>query len=202
MSGVPILVEATALRVLVVGGGVVAARKARTFAEAGAVILVVALEVGREMRALSEEFDVSLHERRYGAKDIENVSLVIAATDDPDVNDTVARDARRGKRLVNVADAPEVGDFASMAVHRSGALTVGVNSGGVPAASTCVRDAIADRFDGRYADALAVLGALRRALIEAGKRGDWLALSSEILGGQFCTTVEAGVLSERIAAWR
>lgn len=202
MSGVPILVEGGALRALVVGGGPVAVRKAAAFAAAGASVRVVALAPSDDMRALAASGDVVLIERGYERGDIGDALLVIAATNDRAVNADIADDARAANRLVNVADAPESGTFATMAAHRSGALVIGVSAGGVPGAAARIRDAIAERFDGRYARALGQLAELRRTLIDRRQGTAWRALSVEVIGTRFCDAVENERVDSEVAPWR
>jgi siroheme synthase-like protein len=200
VSGFPLLVEGAALPVLVVGGGPVAVRKAHMLAASGALVRVVARSATPEMRALAEAGRVALDERPYETPDIGDAVLVVAATNDRATNATVADDARRLHRLVNVADAPDTGTFANMATHRAGHLVVGVSAGGVPGAAA--RIAIARRFDSRYAAALELLGALRRSHLARGEGGAWRALSSSAVDEQFCDSVEQGTLDDRVATWR
>lgn len=202
MSGVPILVEGAALSVLVVGGGAVAVRKAAAFAAAGAAVRVVAREPSAAMRALADSGGVVLAERAYARDDIGDAALVIAATNDRVTNRGVAADARTSSRLVNVVDAPDTGSFATMATHRAGGLVVGISAGGVPGAAARVRDAIGDRFDGRYATALAGLAALRRSLLERGASDEWREIAAQVFDGDFCDAVESGALDARVATWR
>jgi len=202
MSGVPILVEGSALVVLVVGGGPVAVRKAAAFVAAGASVRVVAMEPSPAMRDLAQTSGVGLVERAYERGDIGDALLVIAATNDRATNAEVAADARASGRLVNVADAPDVGSFATMATHRTGALVVGVSAGGVPGAAARVRDAIARRFDERYAGALTALATLRRSLLDRGASAEWRALAADVIDDAFIDTVESGTLDARVAAWR
>ena len=202
MSGVPLLVEAAALPVLVVGGGPVAVRKASALAASGAVVRVVARDAAAEMRALADAGRVGLEERPYEAGDIADAVLIVAATNDRATNAAVADDARRLHRLVNVADAPDTGTFANMATHRAGHLVVGVSAGGVPGAAARIRDAIAARFDSRYAAALELLGALRRSHLARGDGGTWRALSSSAVDEGFCDSVEQGTLDDRVSTWR
>ena len=202
MSGVPILVEGSALTVLVVGGGPVAVRKAAAFAAAGATVRVVARDPSSAMRELARTPHLTLHERGYESDDIGDALLVIAATNDRSVNAAVAADGRASSRLVNVADAPDEGSFATMATHREGALVVGVSAGGVPGAAARVRDAVAVRFDERYAEALQRLASLRRSMLERGAAAEWRAFADEMLNESFCDAVESGTLEARMAAWR
>ena len=202
MSGVPILVEGHALRALVVGGGPVAVRKAASLAAAGATLRVVALAPSDEMRTLATSPNVTLMERAYEPGDVGDALLVVAATNDRAVNARIADEARSANRLVNVADAPESGTFATMAAHRSGALVVGVSAGGVPGAAARIRDAIAARFDGRYARALGQLAELRRSLLDRRQGAEWRRLSTEVIGSRFCDAVEAEQVDAQVAPWR
>jgi len=202
VSGVPVLLEGAALDVLVVGGGPVAVRKAAAFAVAGASVRVIALAPTPAMRELVRTVGVSLSERAYERGDIGGAALVIAATNEPATNAAIAADARASSRLVNVADAPEDGSFATMATHRAGSLVVGVSAGGVPGAAARVRDAIARRFDERYGRAIAGLATLRRSMLHRGASAEWRALAADVIDEQFCDAVESGTLDERVAAWR
>lgn len=202
MSGVPILVDGAGLRVLIVGGGPVAARKLATFLQAGARVRIVAPQAEESIRALAESAQVEWLGRGYQPADLGDAQLVIAATDDRAVNAKVAADARAVYRLVNVADEPDVGTFTMLAVHRSGALVVGVSAGGVPGAAARVRDAIARRFDGRYARALELLAGVRRASLESGNGERWRALARDVVDAEFCRTVEEDSLGEKVESWR
>lgn len=203
MSGIPLLVEGAGLRALVVGGGAVAARKARALAESGASVRVVARAMGGEIAALAErEAGLTLETRDYRAGDVGDAELVVAATDDGATNAAVAAEARSLHRLVNVAGDPREGSFVTMAQHRAGALVIGVSAGGVPAAAARVRDEIAGRLDARYAEALELLAARRRELLDAGRGAEWRRLSAELLGESFCAEVEAGTFAGRLGACR
>ncbi|MBA3670560.1 MAG: hypothetical protein H0W68_00875 [Gemmatimonadaceae bacterium] len=89
-----------------------------------------------------------------------------------------------------------------LAAHRAGPLVVGVGAGGLPAAATRVRDAIAARFDARYGEVLGLLGTARRELIARGARDEWRARSDELFDDRFCEAVEDGSLLRRVTAWR
>lgn len=201
MSSVPILVETSGLRVLVVGGGAVATRKAKQLAQAGAVVRIVAPRLDDALEQLVIERGIIVERRCYESADIADAQLIVAATDDRVVNSAVARDGDAASRLVNAADHSDDGNFAMMAAHRRGPLTIGVSAGGVPAAAVRIRDAIAERFDARYGDALHDLAALRKRMIAEGDAHRWREQSPELIDAEFCIAVERGALSERIAAW-
>lgn len=202
MSGVPILVEASGLRVLVVGGGAVATRKTKQLVQAGATVRIVAPVLAEELEALVIERGLIVERRPYEREDIGDAHLIIAATDDRVVNASIARDTEAASRLLNAADHSDDGNFAMMAAHRRGPLTIGVSAGGVPAAGVRIRDAIAERFDARYGDALRELGALRKRMIAGGEARRWRAESPALIDERFCDAVERGTLAERITEWR
>lgn len=201
MSGIPILVEAEGLRVLVVGGGAVAARKVRALCAAGAQVRVVSPLIDAAIRELADAGDVVLVERTYEPGDIGDAELVIAATPHRATNAAVATNARAAHRLVNVADAGAEGSFSAMAVHRAGTLVVGV-SAGVPAAAGKIRDAIAGRFDERYTSALRELVLLRQQQLVSGDTARWRAISDDVAGAGFCDAVESGAIADRLRPWR
>jgi len=202
VSGVPILVDGTGLRVLIVGGGPVAARKVAAFLQAGARVRVVAPQATESIRALVGSTQVEWLARAYEPADLGDAQLVIAATDDRAVNAKVADDARAVYRLVNVADVPDDGTFTMMAVHRSGSLAVGVSAGGVPGAAARIRDAIAQRFDGRYARVLERLADVRRASMTRGDKERWRSIARSLVDGDFCRSVEDDTLDQKLTSWR
>jgi len=128
-------------------------------------------------------------------------TLVVAATDDAGVNESVVADARSAGKLVNRADLAAGGNFSTMAVHRAGDLTVGVVAG-VPAAASRVRDVIAQRFDQRYADAIEFLVTARAALLSRGEPDGWRALADDVVSQDFCDLVEGGEFEKRMTPWR
>jgi siroheme synthase-like protein len=204
VTGYPLLLEGSAIHALVVGGGRVAARKASALLDAGASVRVVAPRVGDELRIAATRHGARLRllEREYEPGDLGAATLVVAATERRDVNARVAADARAAHRLVNVADAPAEGNCATVAAHRAGRLVVGVSAGGVPNAAARIRDAIARRFDGRYAGALQALGELRARLLGAGDRAAWRRAVASLVAEDFCASVESGAFAERVAQWR
>jgi siroheme synthase-like protein len=202
VSAYPLVLEGDRIRALVVGGGAVAHRKVVALLDSGATVRVVAPVAGSALRALAGHGRLTLVEREYRADDIGDATLVIAATNVRAVNARVAADARARSRLVNVVDAPAEGDWMTVAAHHAGPLTIGVSAGGLPAAASHIRDAIADRFDDRYAAAVTGLVTLRRRLLDDGGSDVWREAKRALIGPDFCDVVENGGLAPRLAAWR
>ena len=147
-SGYPLWLNLTGRVVVIVGGGAVAARKAAGVLAGGANdVRVVASQLMVQMPQ-----QVRIINERYAAHHLDGAGLVFAATDDPQVNAAVVRDARARSVPVNRADADDDadGDFIVPAVLRQGALMIAVSAGGAPALAARVRDEIQRMLDARW----------------------------------------------------
>jgi siroheme synthase-like protein len=188
----PVNLLLTGRRVLVVGGGRVAAEKVRGLLAAGAVVHVVATAVGDDVRALG----VTCDERPYGRGDLDGHRLVVACTDDPATNQAVYDDAEAAGVWVNAADDPDRCSYTLPARLDRGRVLVTVSTGGhSPALASWLRDRLAadlgdevDVLAGLLADARADLLAEGRSTQGADWRG---ALDSGMLD-----LVRAGRLDE------
>lgn len=201
MSAYPVMIEGTALRALVVGGGTVATRKVRALLASGATVRVVAPRIDPSLRDLAGA-SLTLADRPYRQSDIDDALLVVAATDSREVNAQVAADAGARGRLVNVVDAAVEGNCTMPAVHRAGELVVAVSAGGVPGVAARVRDRIAARFGAPYAAAVRQLADVRASTLAAGDRTRWRRMVESIVSDDFCDVVERGTFADRVTQWR
>jgi siroheme synthase-like protein len=201
VSDLPIALHGERITAVVIGGGSVATRKALALVEAGARVRVVSPEVTPELEAAEKARELTIVRHAYRARHLGLSMLVVAATDSREVNERIALDAHSAGRLVNITDHPDEGNFHSMAVHRSGDVTIAVSSGGVPGAAAKIRDAIAERFDARYERALSSLRGLRSRLLASGDRR-WADAAPKLIGDDFCDSVEDGSLADRVDSWR
>jgi siroheme synthase-like protein len=159
----PLLLDLTDRRALIVGAGVVAARKAKVLLEAGAThVTVVAPHFSDEVPEAVRKV-----QREFAPSDLDGIDLCFAATDNPDVNDQVVRLCRERHILVNRADRDEElpGDFTVPAIHRDGPLTVAVAASGSPRLAAAVRDSIAESLDPAWATMGEVALAIRRRVV-------------------------------------
>lgn len=162
----PILLKLDGQPCLVVGGGAVAERKARTLLAAGASVRVVSPTLNAGLAELAREGRIIYVRRGYrGPGDLAGVLLVIAATNSPALNRRIARDCRARRILVNAVNVPEAGNFIVPAIFRRGALTVAVSTEGKsPLLARILRDDLAARYGPEYAELLELLGRLREGL--------------------------------------
>ncbi|RAU43487.1 MULTISPECIES: siroheme synthase CysG [unclassified Pseudomonas] len=130
MEFLPLFHNLRGARVLVVGGGEIALRKSRLLADAGAVLRVVAPEIGTELRELIDSSGGEQILRGYQEADLDGCVLVIAATDDEPLNAQVSADARSRGMPVNVVDAPALCSVIFPAIVDRSPLVIAVSSGG------------------------------------------------------------------------
>jgi siroheme synthase-like protein len=173
---------------LVVGGGPVAARKARSLLACGAVVTVIAPELCAEM----EDLAVATVERRpYATGDVKGFRLVFTATGLHAIDGAVAGDADACGIWVNSADDRENCTFTLPAVHRDGAVSIAVSTDGAsPALASWLRANVASDLEG--AGALGELLRSARARVKAsGRRTDDVDWTS-LLNGELPELVRQG----------
>jgi precorrin-2 dehydrogenase/sirohydrochlorin ferrochelatase len=183
VSGYPItLVNLDSVPCVVIGGGDVAARKVAALCQAGARPTVISLACCEPLRRRVEAGEIDTIEREYRTGDLAAVRLVIAATDDPETNERVWREAQAAGCLVNVVDDPPRCNFHVPATVRRGALTLSVSTGGnSPLLARRIRQALENEFDSAYEAYLDLLGELRPAVQQqiaepARRKQLWVAL--------------------------
>jgi uroporphyrin-III C-methyltransferase/precorrin-2 dehydrogenase/sirohydrochlorin ferrochelatase len=152
----PLTLDLVGRRVVVVGGGPVAARRTVGLLEAGALVDLVAPFICEDLAALAATGRITWHERDYLAGDLvqpESAWLVHTATGDPLVDAQVAREADAARIWCVRADAADASSAWTPAVARgaqgtaSDGLTVAVTAGGDPRRATAVRDAVLAALD-------------------------------------------------------
>ena len=187
----PVSLDVAGRACLVVGGGRVAARKARTLLDCGALVTVIAPSLAPEMENLTGRLH-AVERRAYASNDAARFRLVVTATGQHEVDGAVHDDAEAAGVWLNSADDRAHSSFILPAVHRDGSVTVAVSTGGrSPALASWLRDRLAAEC-GEHAGALAALiGEARERLRRAGRPSDsvdWAAL----LDGPLPDLVRAG----------
>ncbi len=130
MDSFPVFLKLKTRPCLVVGGGVVARRKIQQLLAAGATVSVVAPEIESLVNNLKEAGQIQYLEQTYDESCLENMELVIAATDNKELNNLIAEQAKQKNILVNVVDNPEAGSFIMPSVVDRSPVIVAVSTGG------------------------------------------------------------------------
>lgn len=147
---------------LLVGGGTIALRKARLLAKAGAIIRVVAPEVGAELQSLIQSSAGEWIKDVYSASYLDDVVLVISATDIEEVNQIVAADCRRRQIPVNVVDNPRLCSVIMPAIVDRSPLIIGITSGGeAPVMARMVRSLLESSIPAAYGKLAQLASAFR-----------------------------------------
>jgi siroheme synthase-like protein len=149
-------------RCLVVGGGEVGLEKVEGLLVCGAAVTLIAPQACAPLRELAAEGSIRWEPRPYRARDLEGALLVIAATDDSEVNIAVHADAEERAMLVNVADVPPLCSFILPAIVRSGPLAIAISTAGAsPALAKRMKREIAAQFGEDYARLAVILNDAR-----------------------------------------
>ena len=115
---------------LVVGGGSIAAQKLDGLLSAGAHLHVVAPKADDRIRELVSDGRLRWSQREFRPSDVTGAVLVVAATGDPMVNETVFREAQSRGVLCNAVDEPDHCNFYYPAVVRRGDLQIAISTAG------------------------------------------------------------------------
>jgi siroheme synthase-like protein len=169
----PVFVKLEGRACLVVGGGAVALQKVKSLLECGANVTVVAPDARGEIRELGDQGKIAWRRRGYVAEDIRGQQLVIAATNDPEVNHAVHGDAAAAGVLANAVDDPPFCDFYFGSVVRRGPLQIGISTAGEsPALAQRLRQQLEALLDKGTGPWLERLGALRRGVLKVHPAGE------------------------------
>ena len=144
----PLFLDIKDKPVLLVGGGEVAARKFSLLVDAGAKITVVAPELGDELAAALARGEIVHHAREFAAGDIEGAWLVVAATDDRDVNAAVSAAANAARIPCNVVDDRELSSFIMPAIIDRSPVQIAISTGGTsPVLARLIRERLETLLD-------------------------------------------------------
>lgn len=135
MNTFPLFFKLEGRKVLIVGGGDVALRKADLLRRAGASITVVAPDICTELQALltnnkNADIEHQLIFENYNKSYMLGARVIIAGTDDESLNHQVHADATELNIPVNVVDTPPLCDFIFPAIVDRNPIVIGISSNG------------------------------------------------------------------------
>jgi uroporphyrin-III C-methyltransferase/precorrin-2 dehydrogenase/sirohydrochlorin ferrochelatase len=173
MNLLPIFLKLDGRPGLLVGAGTVALEKIGSLLKTGVKLRVIAPQARPEVRQLAAEGELEWIEREFQAADLDGNFIVIAATDVPEVNATVYREAvARGIACNSVDDIPNCDFFFGSVVSR-GDLQIAISTAGEsPAVAQRLRREIDEQLPEDLGPWLAQLGALRREVLSTHPRGE------------------------------
>ena len=157
MDYLPIFYQIRHRNCLVAGGGTVAARKVSLLRKAGATVVVVSPRLCDELEQLKSAGKIQHREREYTSSDLDECALVIAATDQRDVNEQISAEAKSRNLPVNVVDNPPLCSFITPSIVDRSPVQIAISTGG---ASPVLARLIRTRLEGLIPAAYGKLGAL------------------------------------------
>jgi siroheme synthase-like protein len=126
----PISLSLKGRRCLVVGGGPVALRKVEALLDYETIITVIAPEIEDKLAYYAKRGLITIEKRRFKQGEASAYGLVIAASDDRELNRKISGEARAARVLVNAVDDPAYCDFIFPAVIRRDCLTAAISTDG------------------------------------------------------------------------
>jgi uroporphyrin-III C-methyltransferase/precorrin-2 dehydrogenase/sirohydrochlorin ferrochelatase len=173
MNLLPIFLNLDGRPGLLVGAGTVALEKIGSLLKTGVKLRVIAPQARPEVRQLAAEGKLEWVQREFQPSDLDGNFMVIAATDVPEVNATVYREAvPRGIACNSVDDIPNCDFFFGSVVSR-GDLQIAISTAGEsPAVAQRLRREIDEQLPQDLGPWLAGLGALRREVLATHPRGE------------------------------
>ena len=129
----PVFLKLQNLRLLIVGGGVVALEKLHAVIANSPLtsIRVVAKEINEDIAQLAEDnTNIIINQKAYDATDLTDIDIIIVAVNDIPLAEVIVADAHSKGLLVNVADKPELCDFYLGSIVQKGNLKLAISTNG------------------------------------------------------------------------
>jgi siroheme synthase-like protein len=174
----PVSLNLSGKKVLIIGGGLVAERKVESLLQTGASIRLISPEVTTRLQELDLGGILHFEKRRFAAGDCKDAFLVISATNDPQTQQAVWKEAEGLGILVNTVDESALCNVIMPAVVQRGDLTVAISTGGnSPALAVRLRERFTELLGPEYGRLLDLVG---RARPEIQKRFTDINLRREL----------------------
>jgi precorrin-2 dehydrogenase/sirohydrochlorin ferrochelatase len=167
MKLLPVALRVENQRITIVGGGAVAARKARALLECGARVKIISPQLCDELKTQLEQPSPcwEYSQRAFQSDDCDGCILVFACTNDSQVNAQIAAICGAKNILCQVADDGAGSTLHSAAAIRRGAICIGVSTEGAsPALAKFLKEKIEDCIGEEYSQLSQWMGERRESL--------------------------------------
>ena len=162
----PINLKIDDMKVVIIGGGKVAYRKCMNFLSFNKRVVVVSREFIEEFEYIKNEIDII--EDTYDEKYIKDAFIVVAATNNKDVNQQIGNYCRDNGKLVNVVDDVDLSNFIVPSFVKRGDLLLSISTGGKsPSLSSKIRKDLEEVYDESYEEYVNLLGIAREKIIDS-----------------------------------
>ncbi|MBI4949875.1 MAG: bifunctional precorrin-2 dehydrogenase/sirohydrochlorin ferrochelatase, partial [Deltaproteobacteria bacterium] len=164
----PVFLDIKGRQSLVIGGGAVALRKIEGLLSAGSKVTVVSPTVTKAVKGLADKGSISLIKRKYREGDLVGVFLVVTASNDRAVNESVYNEAKKRGVLINSVDAPERCSFIVPSIIDRDPLLIAVStSGAAPLLAKKIRERLEGEIGEEYGKFTDLIGKVRNKLLKS-----------------------------------
>ena len=195
MEHLPIFINLRQKPCLVVGGGDIALRKVNLLVKAQAKIKCISPEFCIGLIELSRKNGLDLIEKRFEFSDIDNQSIIIAATDDDKINALVSSLAHESGIPINVVDSPDLSSFIMPSIVDRSPIVIAISSAGkAPVLARIIRAKLETIIPSAYGNLAEIAGEYRQKVKQR--------FVNLIDRRKFWESVFSGVIAEKVFAGR
>ena len=195
----PVFLKLENLHTVLVGAGNVGLEKLTAIIKNSpeAKVTIIAQNALAEVHQLVAEFKgLTLIQKSFSADDLDSADLVIAATDDSDLNNYIRQSAHDRKLLINVADKPELCDFYLSSIVNKGDLKIAISTNGKsPTIAKRLKEVLNEALPNELDITLQQMQQLRNSL-----KGDF-AYKVKVLNEVTSGLVEPKILEKKNFVW-
>ncbi|WP_195941061.1 precorrin-2 dehydrogenase/sirohydrochlorin ferrochelatase family protein [Romboutsia sp. 1001713B170131_170501_G6] len=161
----PINIEIKDMGITVIGGGEVAYRKCKNFLDFGKTVKVISKDYINKFEELKDKLEIINDE--YREEYLKSSFIVVAATNNKEINREIGIYCRENGKLVNVVDDIELSNFTVPSYVKRGDLLISVSTGGKsPSLSSKIKKELEEKYDDSYEEYIDILGELRKEIIK------------------------------------
>lgn len=161
----PLMLKLDGKKIVIVGGGKVAERKAAGLLATGAKIIVISPEITENLSEHAVNGTIAWQQKFFSEEDIVDAFMIFAATNNQEINQSVKL-AARDHQLVTIVDDPDGSDFHVPASLHRGDLTIAVSTGGAsPTLASQIREQLGRQFGESYQEFIEFLSAKREWIL-------------------------------------
>lgn len=161
----PINLELKDVEITIIGGGDVAYRKCKNFLAFGKTVKVVSNKFIDEFYKLKDK--IEMIEDIYKEEHIKNSFIVVAATNNKEINERIGICCRKSGKLVNVVDDIELSNYTVPSYIKRGDLLISISTGGKsPSLSSKIKKELEEKYDDSYEEYINILGKMRKEIIK------------------------------------
>ncbi|MFC7062560.1 NAD(P)-binding protein [Halobacillus seohaensis] len=167
MTSIPLMIDLKNKKTVVIGGGTLAERRIRTLLEGEASIHVISPEIRSTLYSFFKQGLLQWSEKKFVPGDLKDAALIIVATNDSEINQSVVQHAP-AHAWINAVERASDGDVHFPSYFKRGRLSISVSTGGAsPTLASKIKKQLEEQYDDSYEAYLDFLFEARTLLKES-----------------------------------